>query len=671
MAHAAIDLTDRPKGNLAGFKKYLKQDITAGFLVFLIALPLCLGISIASGYPPIAGIFTAIIGSILTSLISNSELTIKGPAAGMIVIVIGCVQDFGGDGTLGGWTAVDGRAYQAALAVGVVAAGFQILFGMFRGGILGEFFPISTVHGMLAAIGVIIILKQFPVALGVSAKGEPLELLREIPHFIMEANPAIACIGLVSLLIMFFWPSIRAKLGPLQAVPAALVVLVVAIPMGMGFDLLHDHNYMFHGHKYPLNEQFLVKMPDHIFGMFEEVTLPDFSVLTQFTAWKWILMFFMIGSLESMLSAKAVDLIDPWKRKTNMNRDMLAVGVANMCASMVGGLPMISEIVRSRANIDNGARTRFADFWHGMFLLGCVALIPTFLHRIPLAALAAMLVYTGFRLAHPKEFINVYRIGREQLAIFACTLIAVLATDLLIGIAIGIAVKFTIHIINGVPISSLFKPYLEVEQQGENACVIRAYKSAVFSNWIPFKRTLENLGLVQKQNITLDLSNTKLVDHSVMEKLHEMQSDFEQEGLTLDIVGLDLHVPVAKHDFSARRGKLARMQRLTVFAPAILQETLESVCLDKGAAALTVGPCQRIVRRELAESNGDGSQSQVRIEVLAPAEVCDRLLVYLRQEVVPQHRITACVELVSVLQRDALGTATAESASHPQAAHAR
>jgi MFS superfamily sulfate permease-like transporter len=254
-----------------------------------------------------------------------------------------------------------------------------------------------------------------------------------------------------------------------------------------------------------------------------------------------------------MLSAKAIDLIDPWKRKTNLDRDNVAVGIGNLCSALVGGLPMISEIVRSKANIDNGARTRFADMWHGVFLLVCVALIPMVLHLIPLSALAAMLIYTGYRLAHPREFVHVYRIGREQLVVFVSTLVAVLATDLLIGIAIGIGVKLLIHFINGVPIRSLFKPYLNVQMKSEDTVIVEARYSAVFSNWILFRRQLVRLGIRDKKHVILDLSSVELIDHSVMEKLHELQGDFEQIGRRLELIGLDQHSPVSDHPRAARR----------------------------------------------------------------------------------------------------------------------
>ena len=654
--------SEPPKGNLSGFGKYLKHDITSGFLVFLIALPLCLGISLACGYPPIAGIFTAIIGAILATFISNSELTIKGPAAGLIVIAIGCINDFGGAG--------NADAYKAALAVGVAAAVMQILFGMFRAGILGEFFPISAVHGMLAAIGVIIIIKQFPVALGVLTEegktpgGEPLEMLREIPNYVMDANPAIAAIGFVSLLIMFFWPMIGKKLGPLKTIPSPMVVLLAAVPMGMGFDLLHQHSYVLQEHEYQLSEQYLVDMPDKVFGMFDYITHPNFAALAQPKAWKWAMMFFVIGSLESLLSAKAIDILDPWKRKTNMDRDMVAVGVGNLCASFVGGLPMISEIVRSKANINNGARTRFADLWHGVFLLACVALIPSVLHQIPLAALAAMLVYTGYRLAHPTEFIHVYRIGKEQLAIFVTTLIVVLATDLLIGVAAGIVLKMVFHIANGVPLKSLFKPFIEVQEVNDTTSLILASESAVFSNWIPFKRQIEDIGLVQKRNLILDVSNTILVDHSVMEKLEEMERDFEQEGLTFEVRGLETLQPLADSAHSARKRGLATMRRLTVVAEADVEQWLEENFVELGATGFTSQPCSGAGRRNV-QNGVSTSNSMVRIEVVMPHSTCENILSFLRREVLPTRHVTACVETVDVVRRNHFDSAnTSPAAEH-------
>ncbi|QEG43583.1 SulP family inorganic anion transporter [Roseimaritima ulvae] len=644
--------SDIPRGNAAGFVKYFKHDFVSGLLVFLIALPLCLGISIASGYPPIAGIFTAIVGSVVATLISNSELTIKGPAAGLIVIAIGCIGEFGGDGMVGGWTEADASAYQAALAVGVAAAVLQIFFGIFRAGILGEFFPISAVHGMLAAIGVIIIAKQIPVALGVSASGGPIELLREIPTFIASANPAIAAIGVTSVLIMFLWPLVGAKIGFCKIFPSPMIVLLVAIPMGMAFDLMHPHSYTLQNHEYQLGENYLVDMPDRVFGMFDSITQPDFSALQQPMAWKWVFMFFIIGSLESLLSAKAIDLIDPWKRKSSMDRDMVAVGAGNLCCAMVGGLPMISEIVRSKANIDNGARTRFADFWHGMLLLVCVAFIPMVLHRIPMASLAAMLIYTGFRLAHPSEFLNVWRIGREQLVIFCVTLVAVLATDLLIGIAIGIATKVIIHLANGVPLRSLFVPEIEVtEDDGQNVR-LTAYRSAVFSNWIPIRRQIERLGLLERKNVELDLSEVKLVDHTVMDKLHELENDFEQQGLQFTTVGLEAHQPFAQHAHSARRKGLCLVQRLTVTTEPDIERMLETAFIRLGATGFTSLPCRGVGRHEIL-GNAAEMRPQVRIEVIVPQPACTQMMEYLRREVQPKHRLTFAVETVQVSRLDA------------------
>lgn len=543
-----------PRGDARGFVRYLKDDLIAGGLVFLIALPLCLGISIASGFPAIAGVFTAIVGSILTTFLSNSELTIKGPAAGMIVIVLGAVTSFG---YTGGVDAVaDIQAYRMALAIGVVAGVCQILFGVLRAGVLGDFFPSSAVHGMLAAIGVIIVAKQLPVTVGQSAKGEPLEIIRELPNTLMKLNPEIAAIGIVSLVILFgmaFWKG-RTKNSFIKAVPSPLLVLIVAVPMGLLFDLSHEHTYTLMGHQYNVGEKFLVNVPFNLFGA---IAFPDFTVFTDAAtlpaAIKWLVMFALIGSLESMLSAKAVDMLDPYHRRTNLNRDLIAVGIANTAVAMIGGLPMISEIVRSKANIDNQAKTRFANMWHGVFLLGFVALLPALIHRIPLAALAAMLVFTGFRLASPSEFMSVYRVGREQFVIFVTTIIAVLATDLLIGIGVGIATKFAIHYLNGVPLRSLFFPELDFAESRDGSIIAHVSQSVVFSNWIAFRRQIVQASLAEGKNCKLDFTNTHLVDHSTMEKLHELTDEFDRAGLTLDVIGLDQHQPLSDHPMATRK----------------------------------------------------------------------------------------------------------------------
>jgi MFS superfamily sulfate permease-like transporter len=502
---------------------------------------------LACGYPPIAGIFTAVVGGLLSPWISNSELTIKGPAAGLIVIAIGCISEFGGTGFADGtWSLADQQAYEIALAVGVAAASAQIVFGLVRGGILGEFFPSTAVHGMLAAIGLIIIAKQLPVTLGVSATGAPLELLAKIPDEFMHMNPAVGLIGLISLAVMFGWPLIKHRV--VRKIPAPMVVLIIAVPLGLYFELDSPvpHTHVFHGQVYQLSNKFLVNVPDN---MFAALSFPDFSGLANPRAWYWAMMFAVIGTLESMLSAKAVELIDPWKRKTNLDGDNTAVGAGNLVASMIGGLPMISEIVRSRANIDNGARTRFANMFHGFLLLVFVASVPGLISMIPLSALGAMLVYTGFRLAHPREFLSVYRMGPEQLIVFCSTILAVLATDLLEGIAIGIGIKLLLHVLNGVPVSAFFRPTIRQEDNGEQS-TLELRHAAVFSNWIGVKKRIERCA---HREVIIDLSQTRFVDHTVMEKLHGLQAEFRRAGRALVIAGLQRHRPLSKHPQAARK----------------------------------------------------------------------------------------------------------------------
>ena len=536
-------ISDIPQGTLDGLKRNWKADMVSGFLVFLIALPLCLAISLACGYPAIAGVFTAIIGGILSAFISNSELTIKGPAAGLIVIALGCVTDFGY--TAGVDPAADYQAYRLALGVGVAAGAVQILFGLFRSGILGEFFPTAAVHGLLASIGIIVISSQLPIVLGVESTGGPIEKLLSIPSYFMAMNPVIALIGGISLAIMFGFPFIKNPM--LKMIPAPMMVLLVAVPLGMYFDIGTEQIVAFAGQDAALGPHYLVDVPDN---MFTALTFPDFSGVLTSTGITYIIMFSLIGSVESLLSAKAVDQIDPWRRKTNMDKDLLAVGIGNTAAAFVGGLPMISEIVRSKANIDNGARTRFANMFHGLFLLAFVALVPALIDRIPLTALAAMLVFTGFRLASPKEFVHMYQIGREQLIVFVSTVIGVLATDLLVGIGIGILVKAIIHVINGAPIGSLFKPSMKVENEGDDSATIKVDNSAIFSTWIALKN---RIGRPSTKKVIVDLSGTKLVDHTVMANLEALEREFAESDRVLLVTGLDGYSQLSEHPLAARK----------------------------------------------------------------------------------------------------------------------
>ena len=537
----STDTHDVPQGTLDGLRRNWKADALSGFLVFLIALPLCLAISLASGYPAIAGVFTAIVGGILSAFISNSELTIKGPAAGLIVIALGCVTEFGFTG--GADVAADMRAYRLALGVGVVAGAIQILFGVFRSGILGEFFPTAAVHGLLASIGVLVIATQVPIMLGVQAGGAPLERLAAIPRYFLEMNPVIGLIGGISLFIMFGFAFIKNP--RLKIIPAPMLVLLIAVPLGMYFDIGREHVVSFGGKDHELGPRFLVDVPN---DMFAALTFPDFSGVLTMVGIKYIVMFALIGSLESLLSARAIDQIDPGRRKTNLDKDLLAVGIGNTVVAFIGGLPMISEIVRSRANIDNGARTRFANMFHGIFLLAFVALVPSLIDRIPLAALAAMLVFTGFRLASPQEFMHMYRVGREQLIVFVSTILGVLATDLLSGIGIGILVKAVIHVLNGAPIGSLFRSSLEVADDEGDTATIAVNRSAVFATWISLKRCIERQ---TARKVVVDLSGTKFVDHTVRANLTLLKLEFEQSERELSVVGVDGHRPLSSHALAA------------------------------------------------------------------------------------------------------------------------
>lgn len=543
--------TSKPADGIAGLSQNWKTDLLSGFIISLIALPLCLGIAMASGVPPMAGIIAGIVGGLLLSLTSGSHLTINGPAAGLAVIVLMSIDGFRKMAPAGLTPdQIELFAYQCTLAVGVGCGILQLLFALVKAGVLSNFFPSSVVHGMLAAIGIMIFAKQFHTALGVKPEGkEMIEIIGSIPHSIMNMNPEVAIISLVSLAILIGLPFAKNKY--IRMIPAPLLVVLVAIPLGHYFDLEHEHTYLFlDGHEYSLGPKFLVSLPANVM---DGIVFPRFDYLFTSFGIQMMITYALVASLESLLTAAAIDKMDPYKRESNFNRELFAKGTGNMLSSAIGGLPIIAEVVRSSANVANVAKTRWANFFHGLFLLCFVVLLGQTIHQIPLAALASMLLVTGYRLASPKEFGKTYQTGKEQLLIFIATIIVTLATDLLIGIAAGIMVKFIIHSINGVPLKSFFKPFISIQIKDDTYTIDVAH-SAIFSNYIGLKKQLNQLP--HGKGIVIDFSHAKLVDHTVMEHIHELADKYMEHGGSFKIVGLDNHQPLSDHPLATRKQKV-------------------------------------------------------------------------------------------------------------------
>ncbi len=528
-----------PKEGLEGFKQNWTADAVSGFMVFLLALPLSLGIAKASEFPPAMGVLTAMVGGLFVSFFAGSRLTIKGPAAGLITICAGAVMEMGG-GTEG---------WHFALGAILVAALIQIVLGWLRFGSLSDFFPHSVVHGMLAAIGLIIFSKQIHILLGIdpaTLKGkEPLELFQMIPDSIIHEDLRVTLIGIISLIIIFGLPLLKGKV--FKKVPAPVVVLLVTIPLALLMDFKHTE---------PAFD--MVK----IGNFWGDIGFnANFGMIGTFVFWKYVIMFLFVNSLESLLTVKAIDSLDPWKRISNPNKDLMAVGAGNALSAALGGLPMISEVARSSANISFGARTRWSNFFHGLFLLIAMLLFIPVIEMIPNTALAALLIAVGYRLASPNEFFKTYKIGSEQLVIFVVTVLVTISTDLLVGVGAGILMKFIFHLLNGVPFRSLFKAHYEFSDQG-NEYLIKIKESALFSNLLGFKKIFSAMD--HSKRIVVDFSDAHLLDHSFMEYLHHVEDECTQAGGALVSIGFDRFKPFSNHPLAARKFSLDHQNKIEI-----------------------------------------------------------------------------------------------------------
>ena len=525
------------------FIQTLPKNLFSGFVVSLIALPLGLGLALASEAPPISGIIAAVVGGMMVAILGGSNVTIAGPGNGLVIVLLGAIT------TLGGGDMYQG--YLFTLAAIVVSGVLMMLLGFLKMGRLADFFPASAIEGMLAAIGLGILSKQFHIMVGNNeASGSIIGLLGKIPTAIIglfqNADMSMliaASIGIISLLIMVFYSKIRNPYFHL--VPAPMWILILSI----GF----SYFFVWTGTPYPMSSEYLVNIPD---DAIRNLAFPDFSKVMQKDFILAIFAITLIASIESLLSIKAVDKLDPLSRRSNVNKDLKALGLATTISGLLGGLNVVTVIARSSVNVNNGATNRSANFFHALFLVLFILLFQDQLRRIPLAALAAILVYTGYKLATPKTLQKIAKIGKEQIVIFLATLLTTLFTNLITGISVGILVTFVIHVLINKSVtlflSHVSKPnvLLFKEIDGGNFYVSVKY----FCNFLNFYKLKNKLDVIpENENVVLDFSLCSFVDHTAMEGLENYTDTFAKKGGSIEIIGLDKHGADSTHPFAIRK----------------------------------------------------------------------------------------------------------------------
>ncbi len=501
--------------NFKYYFQHINEDIPAGLVVFLVALPLCLGIALASGAPPFAGVIAGIVGGLVVAVVSGSQLSVSGPAAGLTVIVAVAVEKFGFDGLL-----------YAVMISGLI----QIAMGYLRAGVIGAYFPAAVIKGMLAAIGLILIMKQLPHAVGFDADADSdLSFLEDDSHttlsFLFSSLNSIsfgaAIVASCSILIMLFWETSWVKKNRfLSLVPGALV----AVLFGISYNFLTQIYYPALG----IAEQHLVTLPE-LSGPLDfarQIHFPDFSHIFDPHIYVTAATLALVGSLETLLSLEAVDKLDPLKRTAPTNQELIAQGLGNFTSGLIGGLPITAVIVRSSANIDAGAHTKLAAVVHGLLLMISVMFCSALLNKIPLACLAAVLLLTGYKLAKPKIFMEQYSRGFNQFAPFAVTIAAILLTDLLKGMAIGMAVGLFFVL------RANYHSAFTLTQDGSNI-LLRFQKDVSFLNKAPLRNFLEKIG--DGTFLLIDGTRATFIDHDILETLADFIKAADERNIRVEL----------------------------------------------------------------------------------------------------------------------------------------
>ena len=531
-----VSPNDIPSDGWQGLKKYWRNDLIAALSVALVALPLALGIAVAAGAPPMAGLISVIVGSLVATFLRGSHVAINGPANALIVVAITASQNLGGDA----------NAFGYVMAAFVVSGIIQILMGMLRLGKLGNIVPAGAIQGMLAAIGLIILTSQIHYALGVEAAvGSALAIIGEIPGYFLEMNPFIFVLALIGLLILIFYPKISNRF--VRLVPAPMWVLFVTIPLFYAFRALsNDLGW----EQWELNGSYLVSVPDQLT---EGLIFPDFSRIDDPMFWLMVFLITIVLSLESLISAKAVDKLDPYKRKTSLNRDLIGIGAASVVSAFLGGLPVTTVIARSSVNINHGAKTSWSNLMHGLILLLFVVAFAGLMQLIPLAALAAILIFTGYKLVSPKVFRGVLRQGWEQLLIMSVTMLAILYISLISGLFIGIFFTLVLHYVrSNMPLPLfmryLWSPFVKIVQEKKNTYLFKLKGVVNFANILKLQSRVDKIR--RDNDIIMDFSHVRLVDYTVLEYLHEYAAKYNRNGGEFHFTGLDVHKTSSHHPYA-------------------------------------------------------------------------------------------------------------------------
>ena len=540
--------TTRSQGLLSN----LKYDAPASIVVFLVAVPLCLGIALASGAPLFSGIIAGIVGGIVVGAISGSQLGVSGPAAGLAVIVLTAIQELG--------------AFEIFLMAVVLGGVFQLLLGFARAGIIAYYFPSSVIKGMLSGIGVIIFLKQIPHAFGYDAEYEGSlafqsaadghNTFSQLFYMLEAVSPGAIIITTLSLLVLILWEQpFMKRIRLFQIVQGPLIVVSLGIILNMVFQAIPS---------LALRPDQTVSIPvaETLSGFFSQFTLPDFSQITNSAVWVTGITLAVVASLETLLCLEATDKLDPFKRVSPANRELKAQGIGNIISGLIGGLPITQVIVRSSTNIQSGGRTKMSAILHGFILLGCAASIPVVLNLIPLASLAAILFLVGYKLAKPSLFKHMYSMGRRHFVPFMVTILGIVFTDLLMGIGIGLVVAIFYILYNNYKKPFLFRSDKDIE---DGAIRLHLTEDVTFLNKASIQRTLSQIP--DGAHVIIDASKSINIDQDVVEIIEEFRTNAEFRQITLELIefdSVDIQDPIKEVEHALAHNMITAQERAKV-----------------------------------------------------------------------------------------------------------